>query len=84
MIEKAISPAAGAFLAMLWATAAPASAQQMLKREPRDGALRCGFTVLVDDRTCPRGMVKEVTGGCNMDAGRATGARRSKKCVPRP
>jgi hypothetical protein len=35
-------------------------AQVVVKQEPLD--MRNGATVLVDDRTCPKGMIKLVTG----------------------
>jgi hypothetical protein len=39
------------------------SAQQILKQEPMPGQLPTGAVVLVDDGTCGKGKIKEVTGG---------------------
>lgn len=66
----------------------PAAAQEILRREPAKGALRYGEKVLVDDGRCPRGQVREVTGGriSDRDARRPTTATQSRerRCVPRP
>ena len=51
---------------------------QILKREPAEGGLRPGQIVLVDDGSCPRGQVLEVTAAANRNQGRA------RRCVPRP
>lgn len=62
----------------------PADAQT-LRREPPPGALRFGDRVLVDDGRCPRGQVKEVTGGSNIGGSetRAGRAKRNRRCIPR-
>lgn len=62
-----------------------AAAEPALKREPGPGNLRPGERVLVDDGTCPRGQIKEVIGGSNLDRGRSqsSGAQRVRRCVPR-
>ena len=48
------------------------------KMEPARGELPAGKSVLVDDGTCPAGMIKEVTGG---DV--KSGASRSRRCISR-
>jgi hypothetical protein len=67
----------------------PASAQQpsaqpapdwttkYLQQEPAIGQLPTGAKVLVDDRTCPSGQIKQVIGG-NV----ATGQPRVRSCIP--
>ncbi len=66
----------------------PTAAQDILRREPAKGALRYGEKVLVDDGRCPRGQVREVTGGriSDRDARRPTTATQSRerRCVARP
>jgi hypothetical protein len=53
-------------------------AQEIMKSEPAAGALAAGITVLVDDGTCPKGQIKQVTGGKRVD-----GVQRQKKCIKR-
>lgn len=50
-----------------------------LKEVPKRGQLRYGEVVYVDDKTCPKGEVKEVTGG-----NREQSIRRKVRCVKRP
>jgi hypothetical protein len=69
-----------------WATliAANVSAATVLKQEPTPGSIRCGQVVFVDDKTCPKGQIKKLTGGCNR-IGPTTpvpGTGRLKACVP--
>lgn len=74
---------------VLTLTAFPAmAAPEILKREPPAGSLPAGVTVLVDDGKCPRGQIKEVTGGGNMGgsswrSGGTQGASRYRRCIPR-
>ncbi|MCC0000052.1 MAG: hypothetical protein M9883_14295 [Methylobacteriaceae bacterium] len=61
---------------------------QILKREPPAGQLPAGVTVLVDDGRCPKGQIKEVTGGGNMGgssyvSGGTQGASRTRRCIRR-
>jgi hypothetical protein len=49
---------------------------KMLKQEPPIGQLPHGAKVLVDDRTCPAGQIKQVIGG-NV----ATGQPRQRSCI---
>jgi hypothetical protein len=69
-----------AVLALLLAAPAICNAQ-VLKSEPAAGALASGVVVLVDDGTCGKGKIKQVTGGNNMNGG--TGGDRQKKCIAR-
>ena len=86
---------AGTFAGLLWAGAA--SAQEILKQEPRAGALLPGQKVLVDNGKCPKGQVQEVSGGSGgtggsrgSNAAAATGGSfagaqpRQYRCVARP
>lgn len=58
-----------------------AFAQTVLKTEPASGALKRGQVALVDDGSCPKGQIKEVTGGKGEGAG---SIRRSRRCIPKP
>ena len=89
--------AAGTCAAFLLAGAA--NAQQIVKEEPRAGALMPGQKILVDNGKCPKGQVQEVTGGSGgtgttgrgnnaaaaAGGGQFAGAQqRQYRCVPRP
>ena len=50
---------------------------EILKAEPGAGGLALGKKVLVDDGTCPKGQIKEVTGGSNTQ-----NIARSSRCIP--
>ena len=63
-------------LTALWVMGAHA---QILKKEPGPGTLPAGAVALVDDGTCPRGQIKQVTGGNDN-----RGVPRQKKCIPKP
>jgi Family of unknown function (DUF6719) len=52
----------------------------ILKREPAMGSLKPG---LVDDGTCPKGQVKEVTGGDHQKVGGKHQLERQRRCVAR-
>lgn len=70
---------AAVLLAALWL---PCQAQQKveyLKEEPAKGSIPHGKVVYVDDHTCPRGQVKEVTGGSEQK-----GIPRRVRCVKKP
>ena len=67
---------------LLFAT--PALSQEILKVEPGPGMLGAGQTVLVDDGSCGRGKIKQVTGGSNRTSGgkeRKGGSGRVRTCV---
>ena len=63
---------------VLAAIAAQAS-QPFLKEVPKEGELPRGKVVLVDDGTCPKREVKEITGGSRDKA-----IPRKTRCVKRP
>jgi uncharacterized protein DUF6719 len=58
---------------------------QVLKKEPGAGQLPAGSVVLVDDGTCGKGKIKQVTAGSNMSGGQmvAGGSPRTRKCIPK-
>ena len=49
---------------------------EYLKEMPKDGDIPFGKVVYVDDGACPKGQVKEVTGGS-----RVNGVLRKVRCV---
>jgi hypothetical protein len=53
--------------------------QIVLKEAPKEGDISYGKVVLVDDGTCPKGEVKEITGGSSAKA-----IPRKTRCVKRP
>ena len=55
------------------------AAIEVLKEEPPKNSLPRGKVVYVDDGTCPRGEIKEVTGGSEVK-----GIPRRVRCVKRP
>lgn len=76
-----LSKSLAATLVMLAAClphACPA-AVEYLKEEPPKGSVPHGKVVYVDDGTCPKGMVKQVTGG-----NRSKSIPRKVRCVKRP
>jgi hypothetical protein len=52
----------------------------VLKAEPGPGQIAAGARVLVDDGSCPKGQIKEVTGGTNYGGG---SKNRTIRCVRR-
>jgi hypothetical protein len=73
-----MAPLLSILAGVLTAVAAQAS-QPFLKEVPKEGELPRGKVVLVDDGTCPKGEVKEVTGGSLAKA-----IPRQTRCVKRP
>ena len=62
---------------------------RVLSEPPGRGQLRTGERVLVDDRSCPAGQIREITGGSNSGqrGGVGTGVPdqgRQSRCIPRP
>lgn len=55
------------------------AATDTLKEMPKPGDLPRGKTVYVDDGKCPKGEIKEVTGGSQ-----EKGLARTVRCVKRP
>jgi hypothetical protein len=68
-----------AILLLSLSMSGPCLAQAIVKQEPLDG--RSGATVYVDDSTCPKGSIKQVT---YTHGNAMSGAPlRAAKCVPR-
>ena len=67
------------FVVGVVALIAAQAAQPILKDPPKEGEVPHGKVVLVDDGTCPKGEVKEITGG-----NRAKSIPRKSRCVKRP
>ena len=72
-----------AISALLFALSASVATAEVLKKEPKMGALREGQTVLVDDGSCPKGQIKRVVGGNHLKVGGSKQNERSRTCVPR-
>jgi hypothetical protein len=59
---------------------------RIVETPPGPGQLRQGERVWVNDRSCPAGQIREITGGSNrQQRGGATmpGQERQDRCVPR-
>jgi hypothetical protein len=54
---------------------------EILKQEPRMGALMEGEWVLVDDGSCPPGQIKEVIGGNHVKVGGTKHIERMRHCI---
>ena len=53
---------------------------QVVKQEPFDGQMVPGAVLLVDDGTCGKGKIKQVTGG---EIGAMDPRPRTRKCIPK-
>ncbi len=72
-------------LLLLFGLLAVADPPPVLTEAPGRGALREGQRVLVDDRSCPAGQVREIIGGSNAgQRGGGSAAPRQSRCIPRP
>jgi hypothetical protein len=69
-----------AALACLLAASGPCNAQPVVKQEPFDGKMLPGAVVLVDDGSCGKGRIKEVTGG---EVGAMDPRPRTRRCIPK-
>lgn len=54
-------------------------ATDVLKNVPKEGEVPTGKVVYVDDGKCPKGEIKEITGGSQQK-----GIARKTRCVKRP
>ena len=60
------------------------TAHAQLTQEPARGQLGPGEVVLVDDGTCGKGKIKQVTGGSDRVGGqKVAGSPRIRKCIAR-
>ena len=71
-----------ALIVFFWA--APAFAQQIFTREPPPGGLALGQIILVDDGRCPKGQIKQVTGGIGAARNNGKEIPRVRKCIKKP
>ena len=71
---------ASAALAYLLAAGSSSDAQVVVKQEPFDGQMVPGAVILVDDGSCGKGKIKQVTGG---EIGAMDPRPRTRKCIPR-
>jgi hypothetical protein len=55
-------------------------AQTVVKQEPFDGQMVPGQVILIDDGSCGRGKIKQVTGG---EIGAMNPRPRTRTCIPR-
>jgi hypothetical protein len=69
-----------AALACLLAVGGPCNAQPVVKQEPFDGKMLPGAVILVDDGSCGKGRIKEVTGG---EVGAMDPRPRTRRCIPK-
>ena len=65
-------------LALLLALSGACNAQTVVKQEPFDGKMVPGQVILVDDGTCGKGKIKEVTGG---EIGAMNPRPRTRRCI---
>ena len=47
-------------------------------KEPGGGTVRSGMTMLIDDGSCPKGQIKEITGGDD-----SRNIQRTRRCIKR-
>jgi hypothetical protein len=60
--------------------AASSSDAQVVKQEPFEGKMVPGAVILVDDGSCGKGKIKQVTGG---EIGAMDPRPRTRKCIPK-
>jgi hypothetical protein len=67
-------------LALFLASSGFCNAQMVVEQEPGEGKMQPGQVVLVDDGTCGKGKIKEVTGG---ELGAMNPRPRTRRCIPK-
>ena len=67
-------------LALFLASSGLCNAQMVVEQEPGEGKMQPGQVVLVDDGTCGKGKIKEVTGG---ELGAMNPRPRTRRCIPK-
>ena len=72
-----------AIVIVLLAVTANAAKAEILKAEPKMGALKENQVVLVDDGSCPAGQIKRVVGGNHVKVTGTKRIERTRTCVPR-
>jgi Family of unknown function (DUF6719) len=66
--------------ALFFVASGSCNAQTVVKQEPFEGNMSPGSVILVDDGTCGKGKIKQVTGG---ELGAMNPRPRTRKCIPR-
>jgi hypothetical protein len=69
-----------AALILFLAASGCCNAQPVIKQEPFDGQMSPGQVILVDDGSCGKGKIKQVTGG---ELGAMNPRPRTRKCIPK-
>jgi hypothetical protein len=69
-----------AAFALVLVASGSCNAQTVVKQEPFEGSMSPGSVILVDDGTCGKGKIKQVTGG---ELGAMNPRPRARKCIPR-
>jgi hypothetical protein len=69
-----------ALAALLLVASSTGDAQVVLKQEPFEGKMVPGAVILVDDGSCGKGKIKQVTGG---EVGAMDPRPRTRKCIPK-
>ena len=65
-------------VALLLALSGACDAQTVVKQEPWEGKMEPGQVILVDDGSCGKGKIKEVTGG---ELGAMNPRPRARRCI---
>jgi hypothetical protein len=76
-----VSLLAGDICRAQFATAGGPSNAPVVKQEPSDGMMSPSAIVLVDDGSCGKGRIKEVTGG---EVSPAIERPRTRRCIAKP
>ena len=69
-----------ALAALAYLLAASGGEAQVVKQEPFEGKMVPGAVILVDDGSCGKGKIKEVTGG---EIGAMDPRPRTRRCIPK-
>jgi hypothetical protein len=69
-----------AWAVLAYLLAAGSSNAQVVKQEPFEGKMLPDAVILVDDGSCGKGKIKEVTGG---EIGAMDPRPRTRRCIPR-
>jgi hypothetical protein len=79
--EEAMKTIVGsAALALFLVASGSCNAQMVVKQEPFEGKMLPGQVILVDDGTCGKGKIQEVTGG---ELGAMNPRPRTRRCIPK-
>ena len=67
-------------IALVLASSGSCKARTVVKQEPMEGKIVPGQVILVDDGTCGKAKIKEVTGG---ELGAMNPRPRTRRCIPK-